>query len=273
MEDARTTRAGEGRFWLDGKVALVTGAGRGLGRAVAIAFAGCGARVACLDRDPAGVRATAEAVLAAEQAAGRAGDPAPAIAALIGDVTSAESVAAAAEQVVAATGRIDVLVTCARITSRIPATEFPEERWRAIVDVNLTGVFLACQTVGRQMVRQRSGSIVNLASIAALGGLGRGNTAYSASKGGVVALTRELAIEWAPYGVRVNAVAPCQIRSPVVEPLLADPALAADLVGRIPLGRIAEPDDVVGPVIFLASDAARMITGHVLAVDGGYSAQ
>jgi NAD(P)-dependent dehydrogenase (short-subunit alcohol dehydrogenase family) len=123
------------------------------------------------------------------------------------------------------------------------------------------------------MLGQKRGSIINMASFAALAGLGRGNTAYTASKGGVAALTRELAIEWAPHGIRVNALAPCQMRTPIIEALLSDPALMDRLVAKIPLGRIGEPDDLVGPAIFLASDASRMVTGHVLAVDGGYLAQ
>jgi NAD(P)-dependent dehydrogenase (short-subunit alcohol dehydrogenase family) len=252
-----------GQFDLTGKVALVTGAAQGIGRAICLGFADSGATVACLDLNAAGATEVAEII---QQRGGHA-------LALPADVTDDRQLARAVQQTISSFDKIDILVTCARITQRIAATEFPREIWRAILEVNLLGVFLACQAVGREMVRRRSGSIINLASIAALGGLGRGNTAYSASKGGVVALTRELAIEWAPSNVRVNALAPCQVRTPVVEPLLADPQLARELVWRIPAGRIATVDDIVGPAIFLASDASRMITGHVLVVDGGYSAQ
>ena len=189
------------------------------------------------------------------------------------DVTRPEEVRAAAERAVAEFGQIDVLFNSAGVTRRVPAEEVPLDQWRWIIEVNLIGLFACCQAVGRVMLGQKRGSIINMASFAALAGLGRGNTAYTASKGGVAALTRELAIEWAPHGVRVNALAPCQMRTPIIEALLTDQALMDRLVAKIPLGRIGEPDDLVGPAIFLASDASRMVTGHVLAVDGGYLAQ
>ena len=250
-------------FDLAGRVAFVTGAGQGLGQTVAFGFAQQGAKVVSVDLNPETGAETARAILA------RGGQ---AISAAC-DVTDPDQVVAAVEQAVAEFGRIDVLFNSAGVTKRVPAEDFPLEEWRWIIDVNLIGLYSCCRAVGRVMLGQKRGSIINMASFAAMAGLGRGNTAYTASKGGVAALTRELAIEWAPHGIRVNALAPCQMRTPIINALLSDPALMERLVAKIPLGRIGEPDDLVGPAIFLASDASRMVTGHVLAVDGGYLAQ
>ena len=248
------------RFSLDGHVALVTGAASGLGRAIAAGLAEAGARVCCVDRDTDGNDEVARSI-------GKEAD------ACTADVTDAEAIAAAVDGLVEAAGRIDVLVNSAGIGGRSPALDYPEDLWDSVMEINLRGTYLACRAAGRHMVPAGSGSIINIASVGGLAGY-PGSLGYQASKGGVVALTRTLAIEWAPQGVRVNAIAPSQFESAIV---LAqwekEPDMRARWESRTPLGRIGQPDEIVGPAIFLASDAAAMVTGHILAVDGGYLAQ
>ncbi|HWU41002.1 MAG TPA: SDR family oxidoreductase, partial [Candidatus Acidoferrum sp.] len=189
------------------------------------------------------------------------------------DVTDALSVQAAVDKLCKEFGRIDILLNSHGTTKRMPAEEFPEAEWSRIIAVNLTGVFLCCQIVGRVMLRQKKGSIINLASIGGLIALPM-SVAYCASKGGVVQLTRTLGVEWAPLGVRVNAIAPCSVNTPLVQHVLeTEPEYRHRVVEKIPLGRIAEPAEMVGAALFLASDASAMVTATILSVDGGYVAQ
>jgi NAD(P)-dependent dehydrogenase (short-subunit alcohol dehydrogenase family) len=184
------------------------------------------------------------------------------------DVADAASVERMAAQVEDRLGPIEALVNSAGITHRCAAADFPEAEWHRVIAVNLTGVFHACQIVGRRMLARRRGRIVNIASIAGQIGL-TGTVAYAASKGGVVMLTRALAVEWAPHNVRVNAIAPSWFESNIGDLIHREPGYAERAMRRVPAGRMGTPDELVGAALYLASDASTMVTGHVLAVDGG----
>jgi NAD(P)-dependent dehydrogenase (short-subunit alcohol dehydrogenase family) len=219
-----------------------------------------GSLVACLDRDEVGI-ADVVAEIGSAASAHQA------------DVTDRGAVDSAVDAVVDQSGGIDIAVNSAGIGGRSPAVEYPEEMWDGVLAVNMTGTFNVCRSVARYMVSARSGSIVNIASVGGVAGY-PGSVGYQASKGGVVQMTRTLAMEWAEHGVRVNAVAPSQFETElVVAQWEAEPQMRAEFEARTPMGRIGQPAEIVGPVVFLASDAASMVTGHILAVDGGYLAQ
>jgi len=248
---------------LDGKVAMVTGAGSGIGRAVAVAVAEAGAD--CVACELPEKMADLEPVCDEVRTLGRKALPLPLRLPDIG------SIDAAVERAVAEMGQIDVLVNNAGVNIPREALEVTEADWDGVVDVNLKGLFFLSQRAARKMAAAGGGKIVNMASQNGVVGYYK-RAAYCSSKAGVVNLTRVLALEWAPHKINVNAVGPTFILTPLTQATFDDPVLREDLLKRIPLGRVGQPEDVVGAVVFLASPAADLITGHTLLVDGGWTA-
>jgi NAD(P)-dependent dehydrogenase (short-subunit alcohol dehydrogenase family) len=248
---------------LDGKVALVTGAGSGIGRETALAFARAGARVVASDRDPTTGEQTTRLI------ADTGGDSTF----IQCDVSLTDEVQAMVARTVEVYGRLDCAHNNAGISSGRAATaEYTEAQWDQVIATNLTGVWLCMKYELQQMLRQGSGAIVNTASIAGLVGI-PGNTGYVAAKHGVVGLTRAAAIEYGPQGIRVNCVCPGYVDTPLIASLTRQPDLKAAIVKRHPLGRLGLPEDIAEAVVWLSSDAASFVNGHTLTIDGGYVAQ
>ena len=247
------------KFRLDGKVALVTGAGTGLGAAMALGLAEAGADVAALGRREGLV----------EQTASRIEDSGRRALAIGADVTKAEEVAHAVEQTQETLGGVDVLINGAGVLNADPSVDVRPEDFRFVVDVNLTGAFLCAQAVGRGMLARGAGSIVNIGTFLGERGHRPARAAYNASKYGVLGLTKALAAEWGGGGVRVNCICPGVHRTPLLAPALEDPSVEEWLKEKTMLGRMGEPEDIVGLAVFLASDASAYITGESIFEDGG----
>jgi len=243
-------------FRLDGKKALVTGAARGLGKAIADGLAECGATVYGTSRDADSARQISE----------RYGTPALPV-----DITETAEMRRFADSLMQESGGIDLLVNNAGVNVPKPALDLTADDWDTVFDTNLKGSFFLTTAVARHWMDSGTpGAIVNVASQAGIVGIEE-RAAYGTSKAGLIHLTKILALEWAAAGIRVNAVAPTFVRTELTASTLGRPDWAAELLSRIPIGRFGEPEDIAGAVAFLLSDAASLITGHTLAIDGGYT--
>jgi NAD(P)-dependent dehydrogenase (short-subunit alcohol dehydrogenase family) len=247
-------------FDLTGRFAVITGGSRGLGRGMALALAAAGVDVALVSR----IHSDLEVVAHEVRELGRCG------LAISADVTDENQVERMVEHVLRDFKRIDILINSAGMVSFKPTVEYPVDEWQGILDVNLRGTFLCCKHVGKVMLNQGQGKIINMSSVRGL--QGRANDpAYPASKGAVNMLTKSLAIEWAKNNITVNAIAPTFIRTNINASLLDDKAMIEWVLSRIPMGRIGEIWDLFGPVLFLASRASDFITGQIIYVDGGWT--
>jgi len=255
-------------FDLTGRVALITGAGSGFGEAIALGFAAYGCDVVCTDVNCESAQRTASEV----EKRGRQALPLRMDVGIPGQVR--EGFQRAAERF----GRLDILVNSAGVSPHEPAEDTRLETWNQAIDINLRGAFLCCQEAARLMLPAGKGSIISISSISGHVGFPRGVAVYSATKGGMDALTRQLAVEWSKRGIRVNSIAPCQFMTPGLQAVMDDPQfdpkkLMQTWTENIPVGRVGEAWEIIGPVLFLASDASSMVTGTCLPVDGGYLAR
>jgi NAD(P)-dependent dehydrogenase (short-subunit alcohol dehydrogenase family) len=248
-------------FDLSGKVALVTGAARGMGREFALALAKYGADLVVCD-----ILSDLQKIKPEIERLGRR------VLIQQADLYKIPEIDAMVNESIRAFGRIDILVNNAGINIPQWATEVTEEAWDKVINLNLKGLFFCCQAVGKLMIRQRKGKIINVSSTMGSVGLER-RAAYSSSKAGVNLLTKVLAIEWAPYQINVNAIAPTFVETPLTKPMFGEKGFRDSVLGNIPLGRIAQTKDITGAIIYLASEASNMVTGHVLLIDGGWTAR
>ena len=250
-------------FDFAGKTVVVTGAGSGIFQAVATGFGEAGASVAVIGhRNMQGAEQTHRSIL---DLGGRAE-----VYSL--DVTDVPAIERTVSQIIGDFGQIDILVNGAGVLVRGKSEEYPEDKWDLVVDVNCKGTFFMCREVGRHMISRGGGKIVNCSSMLAWSG-GLNVASYAAGKAGVHQLTKSLCNEWAQHGVNVNAVAPGYVLTEITRPLKDDPSRNPSIMARLPVGRWGEPEDMVGPFLFLASSAADYIHGTILPVDGGWLAR
>jgi NAD(P)-dependent dehydrogenase (short-subunit alcohol dehydrogenase family) len=249
-------------FDLTGKVAIVTGGAGGLGRPIALGLAQAGADVVVDDLASAHPEAVADDIKGLGRKA----------LAVTADVTSASAMKDMVDQVMKEFGKIDILVNVAGINARFSAEEMPPEEFEKVIRFNIAGTFLPCQAVGKVMIEQKRGKIINMGSVRGSVAPSIGGTAYASSKGGVHQLTRTLAAEWAKYNIHVNGIAPALVMTAMTKDFLSKPEIYSKMTAEIPLSRLGFPDDLIGPIILLASDESDFMTGQILYVDGGLSA-
>ncbi|WP_078546218.1 SDR family NAD(P)-dependent oxidoreductase [Litchfieldia alkalitelluris] len=250
-------------FQLENKVAIVTGAGRGIGRAIAIGLAEAGADVALLARTESNLTSVSEEIIML----GRKAFP------VVTDVTNREEVERAVHKIYEKAGCIDILVNNAGMNIRSQAIDVTDEEWSKIMDTNLKSAFMMSQEVGKIMKEQKNGGkIINISSVAGHVAL-RTGVVYAATKAAMIQMTKVLALEWGKYGINVNSIGPWYFKTPLTEKLLQDQQYVKDILDVTPLKRIGELQELVGPAVFLASDAGNYVTGQTLFVDGGMTIQ
>ena len=246
---------------LSGKVALITGGSRGIGRYIALGLAEAGADIVIASRKLPDLEAAAQEI----SQTGRKVLP------ITANVRYMEEINNLVSKTLAEFGHIDILVNAAGLNIRMPAVEYTEEQWDFILDANLKGTFFCCQAVGKVMIKQNKGKIINIGSLTS--GIGLPSiTPYAASKGGVLQLTKSLAIEWGKYNINVNCIGPGFHKTDLTQPLFSRPKWTERLLAMIPMDRPGMPEDLIGTAVFLASDASDYITGQIIYVDGGFLA-